>query len=286
MINALPIYRQRIAATSLVAAVVLVSPVAVRAQAADASSDGRDFRGAVATSAANALLSGTVAALVAASSKRPMRGAFWKGALGGSLQSVGKISAGYGLGVVARQIGNVGASVTSNALRDRHPLECIEFPIAVLRLHLRDCDTRPVVTVDLPTLAGAIAMIADGARFDGQSSLRTGALVFSAKAQDHPAIGGWALAGSLMYVRSEGSAIEHRRMRHELVHVIQYDALQTVISDPVEARLNAVLGPRFLRVMFRHIDLGLYVPAGLLLERTPLNPRQLLESEARVLDGG
>ena len=129
-------------------------------------------------------------------------------------------------------------------------------------------------------------MIADGARFDGQSSLRTGALVFSAKAQDHPAIGGWALAGSLMYVRSEGSAIEHRRMRHELVHVIQYDALQTVISDPVEARLNAVLGPRFLRVMFRHIDLGLYVPAGLLLERTPLNPRQLLESEARVLDGG
>lgn len=265
---------------------MFLSPVVVPAQHNAASNDGADFRGAIGTSAANAALSGGIAALVAAVSERPVGAAFWKGALGGSLQSVGKIAAGYGLGVAARQIGSVGAAITSNAAHGRRSLECLSLPIAFLRVRLRSCEQRPLITVDLPTLAGVVAMAADGARFDGQTSLRMGTLVFSADPRDHPAIGGWALAGSLMYVRSDEPTLEHQRIRHEFVHVIQYDALQIVISDPVEARLSAVPGPRFLRVMFRYTDLGLYVPAGLLLERTPLNPRPLLETEARALDGG
>lgn len=278
--------RQRVAAALLAATIALVEPLSARAQVTPQSGGGGDTRALVATGVANAALSGAVAALIAASSDRSVSDAFWRGALGGSLQFAGKAAAGHGLGAIARQIGGVGASVTSNALRNRRSFECLELPLAFLRLHLRDCDSRPLVTIDLPTLVGVVVIVADGGRFDAPASLQSGALVFSAEARDRPAIGGWALAGSLMYVRSEERALERHRVRHELVHVIQHDALQTVVSNPAEARLTAVLRPRFLRVVFQHIDLGLYVPAGLLLERTPLNPRSLLEREARALDGG
>jgi hypothetical protein len=186
-------------------------------------------------------------------------------------------------GLLSRYTAATGASVTRNALVGRPPMGCVSLPVGPLWLNLADCE-RPWVTVDVPTLLAGVVGASEGS-LDVERSLLSGALVFRGPVRDGTGSVGWALGGVAFYNASaRGAAAERHRIRHELTHVIQHDMAALAFGRPLEDRLGHWLTPED-RALFQRVDLGLYLPLGLVLDRTPLRVLDHLEREARILDG-
>jgi hypothetical protein len=186
-------------------------------------------------------------------------------------------------GLLGRYTAATGASVTGNALVGRPPMGCVSLPVGPLWLNLADCK-RSRVTVDVPTLlAGAVG--ASEGSLDVERSLLSGALVFRGPVRDGTGSVGWALGGVAFYNASaRGAAAERHRVRHELTHVIQHDMAHLAFGRPLEDGLGRRLIPED-RALLQRVDLGFYIPLGIVLDRTPLRVLDRLEREARILDG-
>ena len=207
--------------------------------------DGADVGGQLATLGANALLHGLAAGVT-----RELRGgsfleAFPRGTLGGAVAYAGKrvaVRRFDGAGLLGRELAAVGASLSANAAAGRGSLQRLVLPLGPLRLQLRsDSGPHLRIKLDLHSLAwAAYAASRPQLRFDVRRSLSAGAPVFVAdgyrlRSGEDDRLAGIAPAGNVLLSDAQGSG--QWVTGHELVHVLQYDQEQQLLSEPVQAWL-------------------------------------------------
>jgi hypothetical protein len=108
-------------------------------------------------------------------------------------------------------------------------------------------------------VATAYAATRPGARFDGDRSLSSGALVFTVPGRLGELVyDGRHAAGVVIVREGEDPVRVARAWAHERVHVLQYDQSFMLWSAPAEARLMDRAG--WSRSLHRWVDLGLNAP--------------------------
>ena len=214
---------------------------------------------------ANGVIGGTVAgvrALVAG--KREWR-AVLAGFGGGVLTGVGKQVAAArfsGAGLIGRQVGAVGTSLIYSATADTAVLFA---PIGPATLELRP---RSADRVRMRLNAAQVLMLVHAAgqgrtHLDGDATLWAGTPVFRRPRTRMPVsenTNGFATPGAIFLARDELHPGDMRRtvLPHEMVHVVQWDALSYLVTLPVErAVVERLPGGRWLS---RHVDIGLLGP--------------------------
>ena len=214
---------------------------------------------------ANGAIGGTVAgvrALIAG--KREWR-ALLAGFGGGVMTGVGKQIAASrfsGAGLVGRQVGAVGTSLIYSATADTAVLFA---PIGPATLELRP---RSANRVRLRLNAAQVVMLVHATGqgrtyLDGDATLWAGTPVFRRPRTTMPVsdnTNGYATPGAIFLARDELRPGDMRRtvLPHEMVHVLQWDALNYLAALPVErAVVERLPGGRWLS---RHVDIGLLGP--------------------------
>lgn len=199
---------------------------------------------------------------------RTLKGeSFWDGfragVPGGAVQYAGKVLGSRrfaGAGFAGRQVAALGGSMVHNAARGEGLLDRAVLPVGPARVYVdRGSPENSRVTLDLLTVAGAAYALANGARFNAQSSLSSGAMImvlpdeFDTWTQPAAAFAGVIMHREGLRNRSQYSEI----LAHEGVHVMQHDFGQTVWSEPAERwlahRVGGIAAP-----ISRYVDLGLY----------------------------
>lgn len=252
----------------LALAVAAAWPVAARAQCAACNDHDPRGRGEALSLGANALIGGLTAGVRAHRAGRPFRGAFVRGAAGGTLVYAGKRVAAEtfeGAGALGRPLAAVGSSVVHNAAEGRGALSRVVIPLGPLRLYVEPRARAPVhARVDAASvLAIAHAATRPGARFDAAQSLSSGAVVFMRDRGALAGIAGQQAAGVLIVDRPAGSEVDTLHLRrvtaHERVHALQFDQGFLFWGAPAEAWL----AERFpaIRGIHRYVDFGIHVPA-------------------------
>jgi hypothetical protein len=212
------------------------------------------------------------------------------GAAGGGLQSLGRqvaANGGSGAGFFGREISAGGISLTYSAGTDS--LVGL-FPVGPLLVELRPHDADPVRlrvnAVDIGTIL--VALVDTRSDFDLGASLSIGAPVFIRPLSplSHELFrAGYAQLGTV-FVSPEMVEIPRALvLRHESVHVLQWDAINLLVAAPIEhALLARVPGGQRLA---RHLDLGVVGPALIYLVSTTTDyDRYPWEREAYRLTTG
>lgn len=215
--------------------------------------------------AANAAIGGVVSGVRSLiRGKRSMKPVLL-GAGGGALQALGRqvaANGGDGAGLLGREISAAGISLTHSAAIDS--LVGL-VPVGPLLLELRprgaDRVRLRVNAVDVVTIAYALA---DGrSDFDLGASLSLGAPVFERPLPTlSPELfrGGYTQVGTVFVAPETAGDERPLVLRHEAVHVLQWDAINLTVAAPAERALLArVPGGRRLS---KFLDLGV-VGAGL-----------------------
>jgi hypothetical protein len=193
-----------------------------------------------------------------------LRDGMWRGALGGAGSYAGKrIAAGEGFeaGLVGRVVAATGASVTRNASEGKPSFERLVLPFGPVRLRWRPAESEWVPSLDLVGL-GTLAWAylgGMGASLDLGLSVGSGAPVF--RASEPIEARGIKAAGTIVLERS----YSNRSLRHERVHLLQYDQAYILWSEPAERKLMAGLG--IPDEVARHLDLSLHAGAVAALSR-------------------
>ncbi len=254
---------------------------------------------------ANALLGGTVVTLArwarGESLGDAFREGFGPGALTGVLAYGGKrvaVERFTGAGFLGRQIHGVAAASARNVARGGQLTDDLTLFVGPLRLHViggvGPGQARWSVSgLDLYWLVYGIA----DSRFtmDWEASLSAGAPVFRPdrgrrlQAGSGDQVGGAALGGVIFL--SDGLGEEEPRLfAHERIHILQFDYLHTVISQPIEAAVLDRVGgwtrvPGVTTMRDRlHPDL-LFLGMGVLLGPRAESRRAPWEVEAYLLEG-
>lgn len=256
------------------------APLGAQCARCDALEEGRGIRwgGEGVTLAANAALGGVTAGLLRRARGGSFREGFLSGAAGGAATYAGKRLVAErwgGAGMLGRQVGAVGSSVSRNAALGKAALDEVMLPLGPLRVYVRAREERPVhLKLDLASTAvAAYVALREDTELDGRESLSSGVLVF--RRYGDPEEIGWngAQVAGVVQVRAGASpeaplALEEmERIRgtlaHERVHVVQYDQSFLLWSAPAEAW--ALRGAGWSRAVHRYVDLGLNAPlwAGL-----------------------
>jgi hypothetical protein len=251
----------------LALAVSAASPSMVRAQCAACNDHDPRGRGEALTLGSNALIGGLAAGVRAHRAGRPFRGAFVRGAAGGTLVYAGKrVSAETfaGAGAVGRPLAALGSSVVHNAAEGRGALSRVMIPLGPLRVYVEPRRARLHARLEAASiLAIAHAATRPGARFMGAQSLSSGAVVFARDRGARAGIAGQQAAGVLIVDHPENSEVDtlhlQRITAHERVHALQYDQGFLFWGVPAETWL-AERFPAARRIR-RYVDLGIHVPA-------------------------
>lgn len=233
------------------------------------SSRGRYF-------AINSAIGGATAAIASRVRGGPFWSAFARGAIGGSVVYLGKLTVSGRsptAGLLGRPIAAVGSSVVRNASLKQSALSEIVFPLGPLRIYVRTKDSlRSRLRLDLAGSIGTIyAATRPHSHFDANASLRALAPVFLLQevTRGEP-WQGRHIAGVIQVQEDpdllrRSPALQRQRtaaaISHELVHVTQYDFSYIAWTQAGEsALLRRVRGGRKI---FRFIDLSLNVPVWL-----------------------
>ena len=253
---------------------------------------------------ANALLSGTVVSLHRWVGGEPLGTAFQQGfgpgALTGVLAYAGKrvaVESFWGAGLVGRQLHGVAISGARSLSQGGGLTDEVSLFIGPLRFHLRvpaDVEGARWRLSGLDTY-WLIYGIADSRfSFDWDASLSSGAPVFRPdrgrrlQAGSGDRIGGAALGGVVFLSDGLGEE-EAGLLSHERVHVLQFDYLHTLVSQPLELailrRLRSGEGAGFLRQVEDRLYPDLLILGfGVLLGSSAESRRAPWEVEAYLLE--
>lgn len=267
-----PISRRAVAALALAALPLAGEPGVLRAQCAVCDEHAPRLRGEALTLASNALLGGVTAGVRRALAGGSFREALAAGVAGGALTYTGKriaVERFAGAGLLGRELAAVGSSITHNAAEGRPALESVALPVGPVRLYLGGGGAPVHAKLDLAAVTtAAYTLTLPGVRFDAGESLSSGALVFRRAARPEALGYNGAQAAGVVHVRYPDEVGEltpalreqvERSVRHERVHVIQYDQGFLLWSAPAEAWVMA--GSPLTRALHRWVDLGLNAPA-------------------------
>lgn len=233
----------------------------------------------------NAGLGAVTSGLFAALTGSSVVDAALGGAMGGAISFGGKrlIASDPDLGLVARQLSAVGASIAWNASEGRGWLDRLSLPAGPVWLEITiedGLDWEPFI--DVNALGWVLYGLLDSSHtIDAGRSLRAGAFVFLTDDLDgsggDSATSGLAGDGAVFLSRTR-LADSPRTIHHELTHVLQIDYLKMTLDRPLEGRVSERLfdddGPwlGFLRV-------------GVLYYPLQAVTFPLLEGEASRLEG-
>jgi hypothetical protein len=252
--------------------------------------------------ATTAVLAKLVGKETAPPARELMRAAAW-GAAGGSITFAGKwlVSGRAAAGWLGRPVAAMGSSMVHGAAFRSSPFDQIILPFGPFRLYsiVPEADSgspRPSrmfrMKVDAAAVVGlAYELSRPDSRFDLATSLQSGATVFEAR--ERPT--GLTYRAGEQYLGTVRLANDPDRraivLRHELVHVIQYDQRYILWGS----RLDRALFDRVPRAapVSRWIDLGLIeLPWGAATDGIPYDGRpwereaHLLTEEGRYTGGG
>jgi hypothetical protein len=213
--------------------------------------------------AVNAAIGGVIAGarslLLGGSIARPLA----LGALGGGVQGLGRQIAASpftGSGLLGREVSALGISLTYSAGVD----SLVVFaPLGPVMLELRPGTAQAlrarVSLFDVLTLG--LSLADRESSFDLEASLSAGAPTFRRPRSRMPLgaqEGGFAQVGTIFLAREEPADSRRLTLRHESVHVLQWDALSQLVALPVERALVSRLpGGAWLE---RHADVGALAP--------------------------
>ncbi len=234
----------------------------------------------------------TVSALTAAVSQKIKGKSFWKGfaggALGGTISYAGKAVIAQefdGAGLLGRQINGIGASIVNNAAADQNLVERLVLPVGPIRLHVYPLTMNFRAKLDVTNLAIAgYTATQDNVVIDWNASLLSGTAVFvdyNERTWSGRHRGGVMVSrhhiGPPGYAETQMSLV----LRHERVHLAQYDFSSIVWGEPAERWLmERIPGGR---VMHRYLDFRLDHIAWIGVHHLAGGEITPLESEAKLL---
>lgn len=259
---------RRLAAASLALAMTVSAlvPERTRAQERELSPQEERWRDAdlgddLYFAASNAVVSGVAAAVIAAFRDHvSVREAFLGGAAGGLAVFLAKRVAAErftGAGLLARQIGSVGASVGRNAAAGRMPFERIVLSAGLARIYWDRASGEVQVKPDLNAIGWTVrAAFEPRAEFDWSRSLSAGAPVFLTRdATFENGAAGRAL-GNVIVADPAARIPLDDIMAHERVHVVQLDQHFILWGEVFEGWAAGLLGDRSSGIV-GHVDLVL-----------------------------
>lgn len=233
---------------------------------------------------ANVAIGAITAAIIARVNGHSVSRAALLGAIGGAVTYSGKDLATQrfdGAGLLGRQVGAVGASITRDAVEGTPAFRRLVLPFGFVRLHLDADASDPVrVRADLAAIvAGGIA-ISEGGRLDVGTSLSLGTPVFRSQVLWRD-MRGAHVGGVIRLTHQHDGELGARIQAHEMVHVIQHDVDFVAFAEPVEqAFANYLPAGRWLH---EWADFGVQVPVRLAANwLLPYNSRPW-EREASIL---
>jgi len=235
---------------------------------------------------ANTALGAVSAAIIARLTGRPVMRAAALGALGGVITFGGKRIAVQnfdGAGLISRQVGAVGASITRDAIEGAPPFRRLILPLGIARLHLDADAPDPVrLRADLAAIIASGIAIQGGGSFDLGYTLSNGTPTFRLDRLSSR-FNGVHVAGVIWLHETADASIERHTLAHERVHVIQHDATFIGWTEPVErATLPTIRGLRWLH---HWADFGLHVPLRASANAILNYDNRPWEWEAGVLSG-
>jgi hypothetical protein len=208
------------------------------------------------------------------------------GALGGAIQGAGRqVAAGRSTasGLIGRQVSALGISATYSAGADSLILI---VPVWLVTFEVRPHqENRIRARVNLMDLAFVASALIDGRSLDVGSSLVAGAPVFTRPITPTDVEAGYSRMGVIFLLDGRPPAARRVTLSHETVHLLQWDAYNQLVANPIERTLvRAVPGGKSIS---RFIDLGVLSPTmALLLARQIRYDRQPWEREAYLLTTG
>ena len=208
------------------------------------------------------------------------------GALGGAIQGAGRqVAAGRSTasGLVGREVSVLGISVTYSAGADSLVLIA---PVWLLTIEVRPHQqNRFRARVNLMDFAFVTSALIDGRSLDVASSLVAGAPVFTRPIAPTDVELGYTRMGVIFLMNGTPPALRREALSHEAVHLLQWDAYNQLVANPIERTLvRAVPGGGSLS---RFLDLGvLSVTSALLLAQQIAYDQQPWEREAYLLTTG
>lgn len=247
---------------------------------------------------ANVLLGGLTCGIAALVRGEPFLEAFEEGALGGSLQYLGKRLATLripGAGLAGRMVGATGSSLVRNGAEGGEPFDLVVLPFGPLMIHWSTSPDSGGIEPKLHvgrTIFLARMLLNEELRLDWGETLSAGTPVFVARdrvllGQARSPLAGVELWGALAISDTDllPPIDEREILAHERVHVVQDDFLSIAWSDPLEDRL--LEGLSFGDVVVRHADIGLVYMgiAGVLFTLFPYELRPW-EIEAHYMEAG
>lgn len=242
---------------------------------------------------ANALLAGLSAGVVQEVRGHSFRDGFARGALGGAIAYGGRrvaVENFHGAGFLGRQLSAVGSSLARNAGNTPASFSDVTLPLGPVLVHLRnDNGWGATATLDLYSAAWlATAIMDDRLALDVGETLSSGAPVFRAADHDMKHDGtriGGTVVGGVIVVARPGQLPDDQIMRHERVHVLQYDFGQTLLGDQMEQYASRHLP--FMASAQKFVRFGVAVPVllgGLYSAFDLERHNDILEIEAHYLD--
>jgi len=232
------------------------------------------------------LASGTLAKLRGHSFRRGFAGGF----LGGGVGYVGKRIASRrftGSGVFGRQVAAVGHSLARNASTgDLQPFPIV-FPLGPFRLAAGRPDGQLTIRVGVNVVDLAFVgygVLASGLQLDWGRTLGAGAAVFVSTDRgladsDGRVIGGVTFGGGIV-LADAGPFDQESTAAHEMVHVIQNDAFELILSPEIDSWIGSkVSGNRIENLSLNSVRISL----SMFLNGPPFL-RNALEGEADFLE--
>jgi hypothetical protein len=236
--------------------------------------------------AANAAIGATLAAARQVFGRHKFMRPIVLGALGGAIQGAGRqVAAGRSTasGLIGREVSALGISATYSAGADSlvliAPVWLVTFEV---RPHQQN---RFRARVNLMDLAFVTSAFIDGRSLDVGSSLVAGAPVFTRPVARTDVAAGYTRMGVIFLLNGTPPALRREILSHEAVHLLQWDAYNQLVANPIERTL--VRGVSGGGSLSRFLDLGVLSPTSALLfaQQIPYD-RQPWEREAYLLTTG
>lgn len=240
--------------------------------------------------AINAAIGGIIAAAHSVIIGHPVQRAALLGAAGGGIESVGRQIAAErftAAGLLGREVGAAGISLGYSAAADSL---VILAPIGPLTLEVRPRDSSRVhARLNLFDAATILTAVADGhSTFDAGATFSHGAPVFRRPRSRMP-LGydesGFTQVGTIFVASDVPRAERALALRHETVHLLQWDTFQQLVTLPLERAATArIPGGRTLQ---RFFDVGVVAPLSVyvIAKQIPYD-QQPWEREAYELTTG
>lgn len=237
----------------------------------------------------NALATGLATGVLAKLRGHSFSRAFVGGALGGVVGYTGKYLATrrfVGSGLVGRQVAAVGYSIARNSSAGEIDAFPLVLPVGPLRIHAsNDQGLTLQFGLSLTDLAfTGYGVLSPDLQLDWSRTISTGTAVFVSRGRgladrDGDPIGG-ATIGGVVFLADVGPFDQNLSATHEMVHVIQNDGFEQILSDRLDAWVvSELLGDRVQRVSINSVRLSLN---GFL--NGPPFLRSALEAEAEFLE--